>query len=266
MKPAMVAGAFSGVLLMGLAFAHPFGDPRTATPKGRDTLLVNAGMPAETRRVLIQKCADCHSNETRWPAYARVAPGSWLVERDIVEARRRMNLSEWEHMTGDARTVAVGRILYEARSGEMPPIQYRLLHWNAGLTAGDVESLLLLAGTSEAAEVPVPETSAAAASAGDAVRGKLVFENRCTGCHAMEGDREGPRMSGVFGRKAGSVPHYDYSAGLKNAGVTWDEAALERWLRDPEAMVPDTKMDFRVPKAQERSDLIAYLKHSSAAN
>lgn len=103
-------------------------------------------------------------------------------------------------------------------------------------------------------------TEAGLSSPGDPIRGKAAFEKRCTGCHAMDGDREGPRMAGVFGRKAGSVPGFDYSAGLKNSGLTWDEATLERWLKDPEVMVSDTKMDFLVPKAQERSDLIAYLK------
>jgi cytochrome c len=50
---------------------------------------------------------------------------------------------------------------------------------------------------------------------GNAAQGKAVFEKRCTGCHAMDVDREGPRLSGVFGRKAGSVPGFTYSTGLK---------------------------------------------------
>jgi len=98
-----------------------------------------------------------------------------------------------------------------------------------------------------------------------ATRGKHVFEKRCTGCHAMEADREGPRLAGVFGRKAGSVPGFDYSTGLKNSGITWNEATLEKWLNGPEMMVPDTRMDFYVAKARERSDLIAYLKQDSEA-
>ena len=102
------------------------------------------------------------------------------------------------------------------------------------------------------------------APTGDAVRGKQVFEKRCTGCHTIVADREGPRLAGVFGRKAGSVAGYAYSAGLKKSGtngLVWDDATLEKWLSDPDAMVPDNNMEFRVPKAQERLDLIAYLKH-----
>jgi cytochrome c2 len=54
-------------------------------------------------------------------------------------------------------------------------------------------------------------SEAALAGDGDAVHGKAVFEKRCTGCHAMDADREGPRLVGVFGRKAGSVPGFTYS-------------------------------------------------------
>ena len=96
--------------------------------------------------------------------------------------------------------------------------------------------------------------------AGDAVRGKAVFEKRCTGCHAMDVDREGPRLVGVFGRKSGSVPGFTYSAGLRSLGLTWDDATLARWLSDPDMVVPDNNMSFSVPKAEERRDLIAFLK------
>ena len=102
-------------------------------------------------------------------------------------------------------------------------------------------------------------------STGDATRGKQVFEKRCTGCHAIQADREGPRLAGVFGRRAGSVAGYTYSAGLRKSGETgliWDDVSLNQWLSDTDAMVPDNNMEFRVPKAQERLDLIAYLKQA----
>jgi cytochrome c len=209
-------------------------------------------MPAEAKTVLMNKCAGCHSNETRWPAYARVAPGSWLIERDIVAARKKMNLSKWTMMSADTQDVMIAKIIREAKSGDMAPLQYRALHWEAKLTPRDIAALQILdkAGKSEAS----------LSGAGDATDGKLVFQKRCTGCHALEGDREGPRLASVFGRKAGSVVGFDYSAGLKNSGMTWNETTLEKWLTDPDLVVPDTKMDFHLPKAQERSDLIAYFK------
>jgi len=95
---------------------------------------------------------------------------------------------------------------------------------------------------------------------GDAARGKAVFEKRCTGCHAMDADREGPRLGGVYGRRAGSVAGFNYSAGLKNSGITWTDATLERWLSDPDLVVQDNNMSIGVPKAEERRDLIAFLK------
>jgi cytochrome c len=239
--------------IVGLGYIHPFGNPRVELAKGLDTLLLGANMPANARAVLIAKCADCHSNETRWPVYARIAPGSWLIERDIVKAREEMNLSRWDQITTEKQDVLKAKIIQEAKSGDMPPMQYLALHWNAKLSSNDVQTLAMLgqhAGGSEAA-LDGP---------GDPTRGKAVFEKRCTGCHALEVDREGPRLAEVYGRKAGSVAGFTYSAGLKKSGVTWDEATLEKWLSDPDRMVPDNNMSFSVPKAAERQDVIAYLK------
>jgi cytochrome c len=252
LKPAGRTIALSAIAAVGLAFVHPFGNPRVEPARGPGTLLQGANLPAQAKAVLINKCADCHSSETRWPVYARLAPGSWLIERDIVQARRKMDLSRWERMSADEQDVMIAKIIHEAKSGDMPPLQYRALHRGAKLTTADVAALSTMGNAGEdepSANLP-----------GDGARGKMVFEKRCTGCHAMEGDREGPRLAGVFGRKAGSVTGFDYSAGLKSSGITWNEAALNRWLTDPDMVVPDTKMDFHVPKAQERADLIAYFK------
>jgi cytochrome c len=132
-------------------------------------------------------------------------------------------------------------------------MQYRLLHWDAKLSQRDVQALSTLIKSAGASEP-------GSAGEGDAVHGKAVFEKRCTGCHAMDADREGPRLAGVYGRKAGSVAGFNYSAGLKSSGITWDDATLEKWLSDPDMVVKDNNMSFSVPKAEERRDLIAYLK------
>jgi cytochrome c len=246
--------AFSVVaFVMGLGFIHPFGDPRVEPANGLGTLLQDADMPAGAKTVLINKCADCHSSETRWPVYARIAPGSWLIERDIVEARKKMDLSQWAQMTPEKQQVMKAKIVQEVKSGDMPPLQYLVIHWNAKISSTDLQAISMLSKSAGGSE-------AALAGEGDAAHGKLVFEKRCTGCHALEVDREGPRLAGVFGRKAGSVAGFSYSAGLKGAGFTWNEAMLEKWLSDPDLMVPDNNMSFSVPKAEERRDLIAYLK------
>jgi cytochrome c len=90
--------------------------------------------------------------------------------------------------------------------------------------------------------------------------GETVFQKRCAGCHALEADHEGPRLKGVMGRKAGALNSFQYSKSLKNAGFTWDEARLDKWLTDTESVVPDNDMSFRVPKPEERAAIIAYLK------
>jgi len=91
-------------------------------------------------------------------------------------------------------------------------------------------------------------------------QGKELYEKRCGGCHAMDRDKEGPRLGGVYGRAAASVPSFDYSAALKNSKITWTSETLEKWLADPDKLVPDNDMPFHVQSADERREIIAYLK------
>ena len=94
---------------------------------------------------------------------------------------------------------------------------------------------------------------------GDAARGQVLYQG-CMDCHAIDKDDVGPRHRGVGGSLAGSIPDFDYSKALKNSGLVWDEATLDRWLIDPSALVPGTRMFYSVDKPQDRADLIAYLK------
>ena len=90
--------------------------------------------------------------------------------------------------------------------------------------------------------------------------GKDVFEKRCTGCHATDSTKEGPRLRGVVGRKAGTVAGFQYSDALRNSGITWTEELLAKWLENADALVKDNDMEFRVSNADERAALVAYLK------
>jgi len=90
--------------------------------------------------------------------------------------------------------------------------------------------------------------------------GQALFQKRCSGCHALDADHEGPHLRGVVGRAAGSVKTFQYSDALKNAKHVWDETNLNKWLTDPESVVPDNDMSFQVPKQEERTAIIAYLK------
>jgi cytochrome c len=98
---------------------------------------------------------------------------------------------------------------------------------------------------------------------GDEVKGKDVFQRRCGGCHSPDRAMEGPRLRGVYCRKAGSTQDFRYSDALKNAKFNWDDGLLDKWLTDTESLVPDNDMGFRVPNSDERRDVIAYLKSLS---
>ena len=107
------------------------------------------------------------------------------------------------------------------------------------------------------------QPAAAQTPAGDASRGAKVYHGNCTGCHAPDAHGVGPAHRGVFGRKAGSAPGFDYSPGLKKANFAWDAARLDTWLANPQALIPGTKMAFRLASAQSRADVIAYLKQEA---
>lgn len=101
-------------------------------------------------------------------------------------------------------------------------------------------------------------TTVAAAQSGDPARGKMLYQG-CTGCHSIDENDIGPKHRGVVGRHAGSVEDYAYSQALKTSGLSWDSATLDRWLQNPSALVPGTKMYFKLDAAQDRADIIAYL-------
>ena len=90
--------------------------------------------------------------------------------------------------------------------------------------------------------------------------GKDLFERRCSGCHAIDRDKEGPRLRGVYGRGAGKIPEFPYSDALKNSKLSWDAESLDRWLTNPDQLAPGNDMGFQVGSADERKAIIAYLK------
>jgi hypothetical protein len=110
-------------------------------PYGRDHINPPVtGEPAwdspQTRAFAKQACFDCHSNETEWPAYASIAPVSWLVQHDVDEGRAVLNFSEWTRPQKEAKEAAK-----EVREGEMPPTAYKLIHAHARLSAADLNRL-----------------------------------------------------------------------------------------------------------------------------
>jgi cytochrome c len=117
-----------------------------------------------------------------------------------------------------------------------------------------------------AAAIAMSVASAAHAAASDAKAGEAIY-SRCAACHALAYDRTGPRHCGLFGRRAGTVSGFDYSDAMKKSGIVWTAATLDRFLADPLRMVSGTTMGYAgIKDAQERADLIAYLKEAGQSS
>ena len=90
-----------------------------------------------TEQLATQACGDCHSNLTKWPWYTNVAPVSWLVQRDVDEGRSNLNFSEWDKPQPD-----ISDLVDQIQSGEMPPLQYKLIHGGARLSDAEKRDLI----------------------------------------------------------------------------------------------------------------------------
>jgi cytochrome c len=108
--------------------------------------------------------------------------------------------------------------------------------------------------------------TAGARADGDPDMGKRQFAP-CSACHTVEDggpDKLGPNLHGIFGRKAGTKPGFEYSDALKNAGITWDADKINTWITKPAAMFPGTKMAFiGISKDEVRANIIAYLQQAT---
>ena len=102
-----------------------------------------------------------------------------------------------------------------------------------------------------------------AANPPDPTDGRDLFNEQCVACHALDVNKYGPKLGGVFGRSAGSAAGYDYSAALEKAGLTWSAENLNRWLAGPQQFIPGVKMPVRVPDPIARRDIVAYLQQQS---
>jgi len=100
----------------------------------------------------------------------------------------------------------------------------------------------------------------AAAPVGDATIGEITFD-KCAKCHTLGlSTADGPDLVGVFGRKSGGVPDFQYSPALKDGALTWDEAALHAFLASPQTKAPGTTMKLEELPLEDLADIVAYLK------
>lgn len=109
--------------------------------------------------------------------------------------------------------------------------------------------------------------TAGGALAQSAESGERTFNQQCKACHTVEKGGPsplGPNLFGVIGRKAGSSAGFASSDAMKASGITWDEASLADYLKDPKAKVPETKMVFDgLKRPAQIADVIAYLKKAT---
>lgn len=116
--------------------------------------------------------------------------------------------------------------------------------------------------TAVLAPVAQPRAAGGSAIVADSTavsRGKALYDARCVACHSVDANRVGPAHQGVFGRKAGSAPGFEYSAALASSQLVWTRANLLAWLAGPEAVIPGQTMDYSLGEARDREDVVAYL-------
>jgi cytochrome c len=109
--------------------------------------------------------------------------------------------------------------------------------------------------------VTLPLAGAARAD-GDAARGEIKFQD-CAACHKLEAgaNNVGPSLHGIFERKAGELADFRYSPAIKRSGIVWSPETLDKFIADPQAMVPGNRMPYAgMASASDRADLIAYLQ------
>ncbi|MGA2246913.1 MAG: heme-binding domain-containing protein [Verrucomicrobiota bacterium] len=116
-------------------------NPSRDNPPVKADFMAAARPPAAVAADVRAACYDCHSDETRWPWYARIAPASWLISRDVNEGRQHLNLSDWA--VDPARAAKnLDRINEVVDYREMPPAKYKLLHAEARLTGAQRQDIL----------------------------------------------------------------------------------------------------------------------------
>ena len=125
------------VAFLLLQFTNP---PRSNPPVLTDMMASNAP-PPQIAAMLRVACYDCHSHETRWPWYSRVAPMSWLVVKDVNDGRDALNLSDWPAGKPDRAAKRLESMSEEIGYLEMPPKKYTLIHGDARLTESQRKEL-----------------------------------------------------------------------------------------------------------------------------
>lgn len=139
-KSFAVAAGLAVAVLFALQLVRP---ERTNPPSDpRASFEATTHPPQQVAMSLRRACGDCHSNQTNWPWYSRIAPVSWFIAQDVREGRAHLNLSAWnQSREPEEETPEVGELCAEVKAGKMPPRSYTWLHPAARLTSPEVAAL-----------------------------------------------------------------------------------------------------------------------------
>jgi hypothetical protein len=134
-----IAGGVLAAVFVGLQFVGPARINPPTDPSLR--LEAQGPVPEPVAATLRRACYDCHSHETTWPWYSRVAPPAWLVAHDVNEGRDHLNFSRWGEYNPFDRADMLEDACKEAKAGKMPLRPYLLMHPDARLSPQDVDAL-----------------------------------------------------------------------------------------------------------------------------
>jgi cytochrome c len=128
------------------------------------------------------------------------------------------------------------------------------------LLGGVMQTKKMGALTGAAAAVALMAIAVTPAAAADAAHGKVVFQT-CAACHSDKPDAIGPSLRGVYGRQSAALPDFRYSNAMMHANLTWDDANLKAYIKDPQAKVKGNRMPFGgLSSDADIDDVIAFLK------
>ncbi len=123
---------------LAIQFIRP---ERTNPPVDPASTFEAVARPSPQLAAIVQRaCRDCHSHDTSWPWYSRIAPASWLVADDVRRGRAHLNFSQWRFLSPEMSRIRLAEACREVKTKEMPPWQYRLLHPGARLSDADIQA------------------------------------------------------------------------------------------------------------------------------
>jgi hypothetical protein len=131
-KKIFLVASLAAVAAVGGSLIHPFGPPSVS--EDNQAIFRDAHIAPETLALFQRACQNCHSQQTEWPWYNHVAPMSWMIARDVQQARMHMNMSQWQDYSTDDRLRLLSAIGSAVRNHDMPVQRYLLLHPEARLT------------------------------------------------------------------------------------------------------------------------------------